>query len=260
MSVATSNYTLPKTSLSFIVASVGVSALIGAALFFRSPDNAVPKGADIVQAQIVTLQDGKRLRVQTHEVTVIEWQACFDAKACDLDFAHMVRDVDYPATGLSYPDAMQFMAWINRHSVTQWRLPSAAEWTELAAEVLPEKPDPIFTDPSLTWASTYLIEANRTGRALRRSGAFSTTTAGITDLDGNVWEWTQDCYAGSGGQEPVDPDRCPAFIMGGEHEAVMSYLVRDPARGGCAVGAPPSHLGMRLVSDLIQGFDNVTAP
>jgi len=249
MGTSTSIYPLPKALLSFAIASLGVGALIGAALFLRSPDDFSLNGSDIMQAQVITLENGKRLRVQTREVTVVEWQACYDAKACDLDFSHMAKNVDYPATGLSYPDAMQFVAWINRQSATQWRLPSAAEWTELAAEVMPEKPDPIFTDPSLTWASAYLTEASRTGRALRPSGAFSTTSNGIVDLDGNVWEWTQDCYAGSDGQGPINPDRCPAFIMGGEHEAVMSYLVRDPARGGCAVGAPPAHLGMRLVSD-----------
>jgi hypothetical protein len=37
--------------------------------------------------------------------------------------------------------------------------------------------------------------------------------------------------------------------MGGEHVAAMSYLIRNPARGGCAVGTPPAHLGLRLVSD-----------
>ena len=129
-------------------------------------------------------------------------------------------------------------------------LPKAIEWQDLAAEVMPETPDPIFTDPSLTWASAYLTTANQTSRALRPSGAFNVTSAGIEDLDGNVWEWTQDCYAGASAQgKSIAPDRCPAFIIGGEHEAVMSYLVRDPARGGCAVGAPPAHLGMRLVSD-----------
>jgi hypothetical protein len=47
----------------------------------------------------------------------------------------------------------------------------------------------------------------------------------------------------------MDPSRCPAFFVGGEHVAAMSYLERDPARGGCAVGTPPAHLGMRLVAD-----------
>jgi len=226
---------------------LAVVGLVGAALVLRGPGTATP---DLIQAQVVTLQDGRALRVQIREVTITEWQACHDAGACELDFSRKMKEPEYPATGLSYPDAMQFVAWINTTHDTGWRLPSAAEWVELSAEVMPQKPDPIFTDPSLTWASSYLTEASRTGRALRPSGAFSTTSNGITDLDGNVWEWTQDCYAGSDGQAPIDPDRCPAFIMGGEHEAVMSYLVRDPARGGCAVGAPPAHLGMRLVADV----------
>lgn len=44
-------------------------------------------------------------------------------------------------------------------------------------------------------------------------------------------------------------DRCPAMFVGREHVAAMSFLVRDPARGGCAVRSAPAHLGMRLVSD-----------
>lgn len=42
-------------------------------------------------------------------------------------------------------------------------------------------------------------------------------------------------------------DRCPAFCVMGAHEAAMPSLIRDPARGGCAVGSPPAHLGMRRV-------------
>lgn len=251
MSAATPKPAFPKVALRFALAGVAVAVALGGVLVLRGPQAGFSDAAQIVRAEIVTLQDGRKLRVQTREVTVSEWQACHDDKACELNFASKVKDVDYPATGLSYPDAMQYVVWVNRQTRGDWRLPSSAEWAELSSEVMPEQPDPIFTDPALTWASTYLIEANRTGRNLRPSGAFSTTSGGIADLDGNVWEWTQDCYAGSDGQEPFDIDRCPAFIMGGEHEAVMSYLVRDPARGGCAVGAPPAHLGMRLVSDNI---------
>jgi formylglycine-generating enzyme required for sulfatase activity len=240
--------TSPGKTLAVLIGGAAlVATFVGAALIQRSPEPSTP---DLVLAKSIILQDGRPLRVQVHEVTVSEWQTCHNAGACELDFTRAAaKDADYPATGLSYPDAMQYVTWINTQSDAVWRLPTAAEWADFAAGVMPEKPDPIFTDPSLTWASSYLVEANRTGRALRPSGAFSTTADGIGDLDGNVWEWTMDCYAGSDGQGALNPDRCPAFVMGGEHEAIMSYLVRDPARGGCAVGAPPAHLGMRLVSD-----------
>lgn len=200
----------------------------------------------------VVLRDGRALNVQTREVTVSQWLACHRAGHCGLNLASAGTETDYPATGLSSPDAIEYIGWVNSLAGPEWRLPTASEWQELAVEVMPEKPDPIFTDPAQTWASAYLVEANKTGRALRPSGSFSTTSAGIQDLDGNVWEWTQDCYAGSNEQgETIDIARCPAFIMGGEHEAIMSYLARDPARGGCAVGARPAHLGARLVSDVL---------
>ena len=224
-----------------------IAVLIGASHYLRGPDTGLGPN---IETTTVTLQDGRALKVQTREVTVSQWQACHVAGHCTLDLGSFATDTDYPATGLSYPDAMEFIGWLNTFDGTKWRLPRAAEWHELATEVMPEKPDPIFTDLSLTWASTYLTKASQTGRSLRPSGAFSTTSAGIEDLNGNVWEWTQDCYAGSSGQGAnIDISRCPAFIMGGEHEAVMSYLVRDPARGGCAVGAAPAHLGMRVVSE-----------
>lgn len=238
----------PAAILSVLAAgAVLVTLAVGAAQLLRGSD---PVFVRNIPMTAVRLADGRTLTVLTREVTVAQWQACHRAGKCALDLSAQERDVDFPATGLSYPDAMQFANWLNSLGKMEWRLPTSAEWHELASEVLPEKPDPIFTDPSLTWASAYLLEASRTGRSLRPSGAFSATSAGIQDLDGNVWEWTQDCYAGAEGQgATLDADRCPAFIMGGEHEAVMAYLVRDPARGGCAVGAPPAHLGMRLVAD-----------
>ncbi|MGJ8615347.1 MAG: formylglycine-generating enzyme family protein [Sulfitobacter sp.] len=239
---------IPNKTVVVLCAAIALVAItFGVAQVMRSPD---PQFVQLLPTTPVTLQDGRKLNVQTREVTVQQWQACHHAGFCTLDLSSAEKDEDYPATGLSYPDVMQYVAWLNSQSNVAWRLPTAAEWFEMAAEVMPEKPDPIFTDPSLTWASTYLTEASRTGRALRPSGAFSATSTGVEDLDGNVWEWTQDCYAGASGQGAnTDITRCPAFVMGGEHEAVMSYLVRDPARGGCAVGAPPAHLGMRLVSE-----------
>ena len=90
----------------------------------------------------------------------------------------------------------------------------------------------------------------QTKRTLRPRGSFDTTSEGIVDLNGSVWEWTKDCYTGAA-EDQITPDRCPAFFVGGEHVAAMAFLVRDPARGGYAVGTPPAHLGMRLVSEAL---------
>lgn len=225
---------------------LAVAALIGVALFPRGPDVAF---RPVMAENAVVLPDGKALYVQKYEVTVAEWNACHAAGACNLALraAGNRTEAEMPATGLSFVDVGEYLEWINAVTGDGYRLPSLLEWEYMAAEVLPQAPDPIFTNPDLTWASAYLLEP-QTKRTLRPQGTFDTTSQGIVDLNGSVWEWTQDCYAGAS-QGQVSPDRCPAFYVGGEHVAAMSFLIRDPARGGCAVGTPPAHLGMRLVSD-----------
>ncbi len=204
----------------------------------------LPEAAD----RPVQLADGTPLYVQRFEVSVAEWNRCHDEGACLLELRVPAgrNAEDMPATGLNYLDVQDYLAWVRDRTGHPFRLPTAAEWARMAEGVLPDEPDPIFTDPALIWASAYLLEGNAP-RAWLPRGAYSTSPEGIADLDGSVWEWTQDCYAGSA--EGIDPARCPAFFVGGEHVAAMSFLIRDPARGGCAVGSPPAHLGVRLVSD-----------
>lgn len=243
---ASNSYPL-LSRMSFGVLALGVLVLggVGVALMMPAPDlSLLPEMAD----QPVMLADGRELYVQKHEVTIAEWNICVTQSACTLPLlARLNQDpTKTPATGLSYVDVMEYVTWINKATGHNFRLPTADEWNAMAEAVLPEKPDPIFTDAALTWASTYLTEGLGP-RALKPQGSYSTSPEGVVDLDGSVWEWTQECYAGSA--DGIDRDRCPAFFVGGEHVTAMSYLIRDPARGGCAVGTPPAHLGMRLVTN-----------
>jgi len=239
-----------RRTKSFLAGCVvlAVAGLIGAAYVTRGPDFAfLPEMAE----QPILMPDGALLYVQKYEVSIAEWNACHEAGYCSLRLRVQGNQTEQemPATGLSYVDVSEYLRWINDSTGGIYRLPSLAEWGYMAAEVLPESPDPIFTDPELSWASAYLIEP-QTARTLRARGSFDTTSQGVVDLNGSVWEWTMDCYAGTS-QAPINPDRCPAYYVAGEHVAAMSFLVRDPARGGCAVGVPPAHLGMRLVSSIL---------
>lgn len=194
----------------------------------------------------VAVGEGRSVLVQKYELSVAEWNACHDAGGCAFRLSlRPEQSADTtPATGLNFSDAGDYINWLNRETGASFRLPTLAEWRAVASTVLPATPDPVFTDPSLRWASAYLTEAT-TPRALRPAGSFSTTAEGIADLDGSVWEWTRDCYAGAAGSD----DRCAAFFVAGVHTAAMAYMIRDPARGGCATGTPPAHLGMRLFAD-----------
>jgi len=234
-----------KTCLSFVVLGIAAAAFAGTMFLQRGSDSAFLP--DMV-AMSVEMPDGRTFYAQRHEVTIAEWNQCASAGVCKqtLRARPDQEESKTPATGLSYIDVQQYIGWISEKTMHDFRLPTAEEWNTMAKAVLPDEPDPLFTDPSLTWASSYLIEG-LAPRVLKPQGSFSTSPEGIVDLDGSVWEWTMECYDGIA--SGTDPARCPAFFVGGEHLAAMSYLVRDPARGGCAVGAPPAHLGMRLVSD-----------
>jgi len=167
---------------------LAVAGLAGAARDTRGPGFAsLVEMAD----QPVLLPDGTPLYVQKYEVSIAEWNACHHAGGCTLELRagsnHSAADM--PATGLSYVDVSEYLRWINFGAGVTLRLPSLSEWEYMAAEVLPAAPEPIFTDPELTWASAYLM-APQTKRTLRPRGSFATTSEGIVDLNGSVWEWT----------------------------------------------------------------------
>ena len=236
-----------KTAQVGLLAVLCLLGLIGGAVYLRAPE---PAPAALPQAaeSPVALPDGGVLYVQKHELSVAEWNACHEAGGCDLGLRvpEGQSAETLPATGLSHADVAQYLAWITASTGHDFRLPTAAEWAAMARDVLPLARTPHFTDPALAWASTYSLE-EPTPRALRPRGSFSTSPEGVADLDGNVWEWTRDCYSGSA--PPSEAGQCAAYLLGGEHLAAMFFLERDPARGGCAVGTPPAHLGARLVSD-----------
>ena len=71
-------------------------------------------------------------------------------------------------------------------------------------------------------------------------------------MSGNVWEWTSTCFTRSsldGGTPRVVTENCGVRVVEGRHRAYVSDFIRDARGGGCAGGAPPSHLGFRLVRE-----------
>jgi formylglycine-generating enzyme required for sulfatase activity len=207
------------------------------------PGAAAETGLATQLIPVALIDDGGRvLKVARFEVTVASWRQCFDSGGCSHLLVRSSASDQLPVTGVNWFDVNEYLDWINAGNGGGLRLPTLAEWRVIARSLAREKPAPLFTDPRLAWAATYGQETTQTGPP-RRVGSFSTTPEGISDLDGNVWEWTSSCA------KPGFGDLCPAYVAAGEHEAAISIFVRDPASGGCATGTPPTHLGFRVVSD-----------
>lgn len=238
---------LTRTKLLFL-ASFGVAAALITLAYTDTPKLIEPTFIPEMVASNVIAANGHPLRVQKFEITVAEWNLCFADGACELRLKSRIegKEAIYPATGVGWLDVQKYVIWANKNSNDTFRLPTTLEWQELAEEVLPKRRESIFTEPELAWAKDYGT-APKTTRALKPIGSFKTTSTGISDLNGSVWEWTNDCY-----KLNYSAEECPAFKTAGEHISVIPIYTRDPARGGCAVGTPPAHLGFRLVSDQLS--------
>ena len=211
-----------------------MAGLSGLAVIGTSPLDPGPAK----EMKLVQLSNGTRLFVSRYEVSARDWQRCADTGACA---GVAAPDADVPVTGVNAFDVQAYVAWINAAAGHHYRLPTADEWREIAKDLPRKDRKKLFDDPRLAWAADY-GSMEQVSAVIRPGGHFGTLANGISDLGGNVWEWTSTCV--SPGHAAAT---CPAFLVEGLHETAMPVFVRDPASGGCAVGTPPANLGFRLV-------------
>ena len=108
-----------------------------------------------------------------------------------------------PVINVSWDDAIAFITWLNEQSGHAFRLPSEAEWEYAArggrvsdywwgAEFSPEHANAKSTGGRDQWPGTAPV------------GQFPANPFGLSDMNGNVREWVQDCWHPDYSGAPVD--------------------------------------------------------
>lgn len=171
---------------------------------------------------------------------------------------------DHPVVCVSWEDARAYVAWLNTETRGGYRLLSEAEW-EYAARA--------GTMTSFVWGSdanagcAFANGADAAARArystwatstcndgalyTAAAGSYAANAFGLSDLIGNVWEWTQDCYADSLDSVPsIDsPNETGAcsigLYRGGSWVNVPQYL-RSANRNGNSPSFRVNDLGFRV--------------
>lgn len=231
--------------LSLAGGGIFVSAAIGAAVFYGSAPRIA---AELMPTFVpVMMQDGDVLQVATSEVTWGQWQVCVDAKACpDIQMPNGALN-DHPVVGVNWYDTQAYIGWLSAATNIEIRLPKQGEWQNFAADHAPEPKEKLFTDPRMAWAADYDITAKPRDSRTKQVGSFGQSQTGLSDLKGNVWEWTSTDCADLGRRNVITACSGAGRIVMGEHLSVLSELVRDPGNASCGGGIPPNNLGFRVV-------------
>lgn len=139
---------------------------------------------------MVWVGDG-HLAVAVTETTRAQWRACVAAGACRDKPVRWPQD-DMPMTDVLADDAEAYCRWLTTVSGHAYRLPSESEW-QMAAQA--------GTGSRFPWG-----DQMQPGRAVcqfcdprfdHRPAPVATMAAnpwGLYDMNGNVWEWTADCW------------------------------------------------------------------
>lgn len=164
---------------------------------------------------------------------------------------------DHPVTHVSWNDANAYAEWAGR------RLPNEVEW-EYAAKngensgQLYSWGNKLVVDGDYManiWQGQFPVKNTADDGFLYTSpvGEFGETEAGLTDMGGNVWEWTSDTYAlYEGNPAPFQVHEDLKVIRGGSflcHRNVC-YSYRVSARQNNSRESSAFHLGFRTAKDM----------
>jgi formylglycine-generating enzyme required for sulfatase activity len=207
------------------------------------------------EAPLVQLSFAGPLTIMKRQVSSAEYQACVDDGGCRALDRDVVVAIDRPAVQVSWHDAEAYANWLSRKTGETYRLPTDEEWAFAAGSKFADDGVPVDdNNPAKRWIARYERETGRDAESATRAfGAFGTNENGLSDLSGNVWEWTATCFVRStldeSGRIVGQSKNCGVRIAEGAHRAYVTDFIRDGRAGGCAAGTPPDNLGFRLVRE-----------
>ena len=218
------------------------------------------------RTQAEAFGDGQVMDQATGQWTLVagaDWRTPFGP-------ARGAADDDRPVTQASWNDAAAFCAWAGGDRPK--RLPTEVEWEHAARGASNDRRayawgDALVQDGRLranTWTGSFPGgDDGADGFAGDTSpvGAFGATPLGLTDLGGNVWEWTASWYrpyplaadGGVGAGAPAGPTgEAERVQRGGSFLCHPSYChgFRVSARSHATTETASAHAGFRCARSL----------
>jgi formylglycine-generating enzyme required for sulfatase activity len=198
--------------------------------------------------------------IARHETTVAAFAEFVQRSGAKADARALAAPPTHPVAFVSWPDALAFCRWLEaqlklspatpaplkERLLAGWQvtLPTEAEW-ERAARGDERRRYP--------WGDELGVGlANYAGSAPRPVGSYTCPNCahGLSDMSGNVWEWTSSPFQ----PYPYTPDddrsnlgEDALWVIRGGGFGDEARLIRTTARGGADPGARRAFIGFRPV-------------
>lgn len=190
-------------------------------------------------------------------VTFAEWDACVAEGGCQSTKAPSDqgwgRD-KRPVINVSWNDAQEYIAWLNKTTGKNYRLLSEAEW-EYAARANSTSRFWWDDDIGRRWANCAGCGTQWDNKQTAPVGSFVANPFGLHDMSGNVWQWVQDCWNASYNSAPANSlpwtsgDCSSGVLRGGSWHSLPQYL-RSAVRFGITKNFRDGDIGFRIARTL----------
>ena len=187
--------------------------------------------------------------IAQREVTVAEFTKFAQAGQWNVDPRALSAPPDHPVTHVSWPDAIAYCRWLESTLKASlpagWRvtLPTEAQW-EKAARGTDRRRFPWGNEPRKDRANFGTGGTVPAGQL-----ACPECAHGVSDMAGNVWEWTRSPYQPYPYTEADDRaglEQDALWVMRGGHFGDPPQLIRTTTRGAAEPGARRPFIGFRV--------------
>jgi formylglycine-generating enzyme required for sulfatase activity len=198
------------------------------------------------------------------EVTFAQWDACVADGGCG---GHVPDDQgwgrgDRPVIDVTWLQAQSYVAWLSEETGLSYRLPTEAEW-EYAARAGTRTPYPWGKRASRNQANyggpeCPPCEGAVGGRDVWMEtapvGSFPPNRWGLHDMNANVYEWVEDCFAGlppgPAGAAAVLEGNCASRGIRGSAWYSNAPRIASPRRAYAPQDGATWGIGFRVARDL----------
>jgi formylglycine-generating enzyme required for sulfatase activity len=191
-------------------------------------------------------------------VTFNEWDACVDDGGCngyrpaDQGWGRSSR----PVINVNWDDAQTYVAWLSRKTGKRYRLLNEAE-REYIARAMTTTPfwwGSSFSTNQANYNGTRTYGDQPTGENRKQTlsvASFSPNPWGFYQVNGNSYDWVEDCWHDDYFGAPVDgsawtSENCNKHVVRGGAWSSAPWNLRSSFRGWFSTNARTNNLGFRV--------------